>query len=301
MVSTRGSPLLDVVLDGVKVRMLADTGAFQSFLWRETLPTLKRRTGNSIGYAAGIGGVTAMHEITVPKMSVGPTEFRAQYFLVVGAPGGHMGEEAGLFGADFLGQSDVQFDLPGQMIRMVHPVHCKGEEEVFWPGAYSEAPMVSEAGSARYMTTVKINGHALPALIDTGASKSVITPGVAQRLGVTIKSVDGKFYGIGPQALPTGLGRMDSFSLGDETIHNTSIHVADVFKGQSFSETGTRLGEFRESPSMILGADFFRSHKVLLSRSQNRIFFSYVGGPVFDDSAGSARTSTPTPAPGPGA
>jgi tetratricopeptide (TPR) repeat protein len=32
---------------------------------------------------------------------------------------------------------------------------------------------------------------------------------------------------------------------------------------------------------MILGTDFLRSHRVLVSRSQNRIYFSYTGGLVF--------------------
>ena len=284
VVSTRGQPLIEVDINGEHRRMLADTGAYTSLLWRETLPSLKLRTGNSVGYAGGVGGVTAVYQITVPRLTIGASEFRGQNFMVVGAPGGHYaeGDESGVFGADFLGQTDVQFDLPGKMIRLVKPTHCKGEEEVFWAGAFSDAPMATEAGSPRYLTTVRINGHPAPALIDTGASRSVITPGAAQQYGLTVKMTDEKSYGIGPKVLATGVARMETFGLGDETIKNTSIQVADVFKNDTREELGSRLGEFKESPSLILGADFFRSHKVLLARSQNRIFFSYVGGPVFD-------------------
>jgi hypothetical protein len=34
-------------------------------------------------------------------------------------------------------------------------------------------------------------------------------------------------------------------------------------------------------PDMLLGADFLRSHRVLLAMSQRRLYFSYVGGRVF--------------------
>ena len=36
------------------------------------------------------------------------------------------------------------------------------------------------------------------------------------------------------------------------------------------------------SQPMFLGADFLRAHRVLVSHSQRKLYFSYVGGPVFD-------------------
>jgi hypothetical protein len=32
---------------------------------------------------------------------------------------------------------------------------------------------------------------------------------------------------------------------------------------------------------MILGADFLRAHRVLISHSQRKMYFTYLGGPVF--------------------
>jgi hypothetical protein len=34
-------------------------------------------------------------------------------------------------------------------------------------------------------------------------------------------------------------------------------------------------------PAMLLGADFLRSHRVLVAQSQQKIYLSYVGGTVF--------------------
>jgi hypothetical protein len=32
---------------------------------------------------------------------------------------------------------------------------------------------------------------------------------------------------------------------------------------------------------MLLGADFLRAHRVLVSHSQRKIYFTYLGGPMF--------------------
>jgi len=32
---------------------------------------------------------------------------------------------------------------------------------------------------------------------------------------------------------------------------------------------------------MLLGADFLRAHRTLVSHSQRKMYFTYVGGPVF--------------------
>jgi hypothetical protein len=32
---------------------------------------------------------------------------------------------------------------------------------------------------------------------------------------------------------------------------------------------------------MLLGADFLRAHRTLVAHSQHRLYFTYVGGPVF--------------------
>jgi len=37
---------------------------------------------------------------------------------------------------------------------------------------------------------------------------------------------------------------------------------------------------FEEQP-MLLGADFLRAHRTLVSHSQRKMYFTYVGGPVF--------------------
>jgi hypothetical protein len=35
------------------------------------------------------------------------------------------------------------------------------------------------------------------------------------------------------------------------------------------------------NPDMLIGADFFLSHRIYVARSQGKIYFTYKGGPIF--------------------
>ncbi len=105
--------------------------------------------------------------------------------------------------------------------------------------------------------------------------------------------------------MPFQVVTFDSFTLGDETIKNAKLVVAEMWKYNKMEETGTRLGSHTHDlgePRMLLGADFLRAHHVLVANSMGLMVFSYMGGPVFDisqrrEAAHSQPGSTPSPAP----
>ena len=49
-------------------------------------------------------------------------------------------------------------------------------------------------------------------------------------------------------------------------------------------------------PSMLLGMDFLKAHRLLISNSQRRIYFTYNGGPVFKPGAAQAESKPAAPA-----
>jgi hypothetical protein len=55
-----------------------------------------------------------------------------------------------------------------------------------------------------------------------------------------------------------------------------------MYKDATYRSTGSTLShKIQVSHSMLLGADFLRSHRVLVAHSQRKIYFTYAGGPVF--------------------
>ena len=73
------------------------------------------------------------------------------------------------------------------------------------------------------------------------------------------------------------------FKFGDEEIKNTRMQIGGI--------------ELSDS-DMLLGADFFLSHHVYVSNSQNMIYFTYNGGSVFNLTAPVRTPDRPQAAPG---
>src|SRR4051812_41588050 len=106
--------------------------------------------------------------------------------------------------------------------------------------------------------------------LDSGSSVSYLNRSAAARIGVTPATdgvVDaGVTYGAYGRGQETYLAPFASFAIGDEEIKNTRLRVARIDLGEA---------------DMLLGADFFLSHRILVSKSQSKIYITYNSGPVF--------------------
>ena len=132
---------------------------------------------------------------------------------------------------------------------------------------------------------VQVNGVSLRALFDTGASVSVVSEDAARRAHIDVKgpgvTPGGALLGFGRRPQPTWIAPVDSFDIGGERISHTRLRVSQMTL---------------EGADMLLGADFFLSHHVYMANSQNRVYFTYNGGPVFQLQP---QAPVPTAAPAP--
>jgi len=99
------------------------------------------------------------------------------------------------------------------------------------------------------------------------------------------------------------VGAFQSFAIGNESIPDVRIRFADLYRDATYTDTSSRIKKnaMRNQP-MLLGADFLRAHRVLVSHSQRKMYFAYVGGPVFDTGerrAPAAKASEAPAKPGP--
>ena len=276
-------PLLEMEINGKPGLMLADTGSFGSLLFSGALKDYGLAGYERFADSYGVGGAARLGETTVPMMKLGSLTAGNMHMVVVS---GGLGRVAGLIGSDFLSQSDVEFDLAHGMVRFLRSQGCKGDEELYWGGAFSEAPMLNSGmGVSAIVVRVLLNGHPLEAQLDTGASESIVATHVAAAVGgepdpSAAPSTGG---GIGPKRIVTKVDAFHTFTLDQETARNPSLGVADLFSNIKVETLGTRLGaNLTGTPDLLLGADFFLSHRILVSYSQRMVYLTYSGGPIFD-------------------
>jgi tetratricopeptide (TPR) repeat protein/predicted aspartyl protease len=279
-------PLVETTINGAEAVFVADSGDFYS----EITPAKAAEFGLRLGPAPfnltvdAVGGeVQRLAVATVKAFGIVGVTLSNKEFLVGGSETGN--DTAGLIGQNILGIADTDYDLANGAIRLIEPRGCGGKALAYWAGTkpfsivdyFPVGQIFPTTGGTAY-----VNGARIRVMFDTGASQSLLSLSAARRAGidptgpgVTSAGLSG---GVGRHAVETWIAPVDSFKIGDEEIKHTHL----------------RIGQLPPETDMLLGADFFLSHHVYVSKAQRKIYFTYNGGPVFDLSTGLAPL-TPTP------
>jgi clan AA aspartic protease (TIGR02281 family) len=281
-----GHLITDGTINGKAIAVLLDTGAMRTMIPRAAAARLDlTRKGTLGGKMYGVGGESIVDTTIVDEFRVGQFARKDLPMFVTGEH--DLGADV-LLGEDFYRQFDVEFDLAAEMVRLYRPENCATSLLAYWAGANVGMVEFDRIHDSRpeIVLTVEINGRPIKALLDSGAPGSLLDKGEAARVGVTPETpgvVAGPVqYGLGGGSVPSWVGSFASFTIGNETIRDTEIVFADVFKGVAIKSIGSNIPVKLEGlPSMLLGYDFLRSHRVLIAHSQRMIYFTYNGGPVF--------------------
>lgn len=284
--------ILPATIDGRPARMMLDSGAFSTSLFMDAAVRLGLKPAPLSARSYGAGGAAALWLATAKSVSIGGLTARDMGMFVIERNGM---DADGLLGAPFMLQRDIEFDLPHGKIRFFQPKGCAGDQVVYWGQAYAVAPMLGDAALS-VVVPVKVNGVAIRAQMDTGSPSSVLTLGAAATAGLRpgaagVNELEAT-RGIGPTEVKTYVGVFSAFSFGDETIRNSRLELADLFAPDREISLGSNVPRpVVDSPQMLLGADFFLSHRVYVAVSQRKVYVSYEGGPVFDTTTRVHRTT----------
>jgi tetratricopeptide (TPR) repeat protein len=280
-------PTIDVKINNRDAKFVLDSGAFYSMISSATAAEYNLKTMHApLGLRViGIGGAADVRVATVKEFSIVGTTLKNVDFLVGGSDVGN----AGLLGQNLLEQFDVEYDLGTGAIRLFHTEDCEHTLLAYWlaPGqAYSSIPIDRIQPMRPHTIGVAyVNDKQIRVEFDTGAFTSVLSLKAAERAGVKPDSpgvvASGYTRGIGRGMTKEYIAPFASFKIGDgEEIKNTKLRIADIGL---------------DNADMLLGADFFVSHRVFVANKEHRLFLSYNGGPVFNLTQNRATSSEGSP------
>ena len=282
-------PLVSAKINGSDALFIADSGAFYSLITPAAAAQFKLKLGPAPYWLElrGVGGearawVTTVKTFTLFDIPIPNVEF------IVG--GNELGGAVGVLGQNVFRIADVEYDLASGAIRLMRPHDCRNAKMAYWATSqpYSVVNIDWATAQAPHTTSVAfINGAKIRVLFDTGAPTSVLTLAAAGRAGVKPGGdgvVDaGSTFGVGRKLVQTWIAPFASFKIGDEEIRNTRLRIGDM---------GIRDAD------MLIGADFFLSHRVYVASSQHKLYFTYNGGPVFNLAHAPPTQAGAAPAPG---
>ncbi len=261
-----------VAVNGVPTTLMVDTGAFFSMLTPEAARRLSLSVRPSpIPYITGVGGEVRVDAATVKTLAVGDMALQRVDFLVGGSEGLFGPGLSGILGQNLLRITAVEYDFANGAIRLFESSGCGTTPLVYWSDSFAVVDIGATTPAAPHIkAVVTVNGQRLRANFDTGSPLSLLSSWAAARAGLKPDGPGvtdgGRTGGLGRRTMESWIGPVESFGIGEETVKNTRIRFGDV-----------KL----QDTDMLLGADFFLSHRVLVSFEQRKLYATYNGGPVF--------------------
>lgn len=294
-------PMVPVNIENRPLFMVLDSGAFYSVLTPASALQLHLPVQAAKLQLGGVTGNEAASITSVRHLALGTLNLPDTTFLVGGSEPG--GGAAGLLGQNVLRLSDDEYDFANGLMRLIHPDGCGHASLAYWAQGAPYSAIDFEPDTMLFMgyrsarrgvgllnpyvagatSTAYLNGVKIRVLFDTGATNSILTLSAAARAGIRPDSPGvtpgGSEFGIGQGSVPTWIGPFESFRIGGEQTLHTHVRFGDV-----------RLSGHAD---MVLGADFFLSHRIYVANSQRKVYFTYNGGPVFDLKADAALATQP--------
>jgi tetratricopeptide (TPR) repeat protein/predicted aspartyl protease len=283
-------PLMTASINDVDVQFVVDSGAFYSMISAASAAQLRLRTSPApLGfYLTGVHGTASASIATAQTFTLAGVPLHNVEFLVGGSEAG--AGSVGMLGQNVLHLEDVEYDLGHGMVRLIKAVGCKKTILAYWAGnstPYSVIDLTAESDQnsqrlSHTLSTAYINGVKIRVLFDTGAPNSMLSLKAAARAGIKPDSPGvvsgGDSYGIGRGTFASYIAPVASFKIGDEETKNTRLRFGDIDL---------------DNADMLLGADFFLSHRIYVANSQDKLYFTYNGGPVFNLTTSNHQVSEP--------
>jgi len=281
-----GHLLVPVSVNGTTAQFVLDTGAERSMVTPAAVQRLDLKLDQWVATRMrGIGGIVE-HPNALPRsLTLGGVTLERRTVthdtsLTVGPlampPIG--GEPvAGLLGRDFLSLFDLMLDMRTDTLTLYDVHGCTGAF-LPWTQPYVAIPAQQPIRTAMVMP-VRIDGKPLTALLDTGASASLLTARGMIRLGLAPERMTGdrtaQSRGVGPRAVTMHQHRFTSMQIGAEVLHRPLLWAAPI-----------RMAPFVD---MLLGADWLTGRRVWISFATSQVFVA--AGPL--NPARSATTPHP--------
>ncbi len=247
-----GVMTVPVTLNNKPFQMLVDTGDYYSIVTTRTAKILGVEpvpAGNFM--LRGWGGTLIDRFVNLDQFGFGRLSRDRTQFMVT--PRDELNFD-GLLGADFLYFFDLDFDFAKASLNLISPNHCKGKVVYWTKGEYGLVPFDYKDRSIQL--TVMLDGKEVRAVLDTGASDTVMSLEKAEDL-----------FGIDEKTLKDHKGRypFKSLSFGDVSVSNPDITLV--------SEKASKMLDWG-GPRLLLGMGVLRRLHLYISYKEETLYIT---------------------------
>jgi predicted aspartyl protease len=251
--------------DGEALRFIVDTGAALSAVTASTLRRIGVSPGGTV-QAQGASGTQELATARIPSLTLGTLRSFNSRMLVLDegvlTPSGGRVPYDGVLGADIMGAHDVLLDPVSGVLRLFDAGTAMATGPL--PPLADPLPLRRIAGPI-LGHDVEINGSVMPAILDTGSRRVVVSPRAARN--ARVEAIDGSVQvrraGVGSQEV-----RVQDVDLGRVVAGQTELGAiaAQVGALPIFAALG-----FADRAVVLLGSPALAGCPVLISYSRDTI------------------------------
>jgi predicted aspartyl protease len=263
--------VMPVVVNGIAGNFILDTGAALTVVTPDAVShfglALDDWTSTTM---RGIGGIEQRRNADPRSLEVGGVALRRRSLardqtlrvatLSRSEAAGHRID--GLLGRDFLSAFDLALDLPRRSLTLYEVSGCVGRF-LPWTGDYVSVTVENPAENA-LVVPVELDGVPLRALLDSGASSTLVAARGMARLGLGLDRLRDDpsqiASGMGPHTVTVWQHHFHALQIGSETFPDPTFLVTPI--------------QLNPVSDMLLGFDWLMSRKVWISYASHQLFVS---------------------------
>jgi predicted aspartyl protease len=194
-----------------------------------------------------------------------------------------LGVADGIFAADFMQNYDIDIDFAARKLNYFLTDHCDGRV-VYWPaGVVAAVPFHgwNSHGDSHMNVTVKLDGHEMTAMIDTGASGSTLDAATARQLFDLTPET--------PGAVPLGVmgasnrkifgWAFKTLEIGGLTIRDPHLRVIPELMGKNDDSNIAADSHIRRitdgmQPTMLIGMNTLRKLHMYIAFKEHKLYLT---------------------------
>jgi predicted aspartyl protease len=282
-------PVVSVLIEHKSKYMLVDTGGIFTDVTRETADELGLQHFRQGVEEVGVNGETSDEGTRVSDFEIGRLHASGVDFMI--APKAPLGDEiAGTISPNMLRNYDVEFDFGGDKMSLLSQDHCEGKV-IYWPASAVAVVPMRLVHSGHIIIPITLDGQTLDALLDTGATTTVLNLRVAEaRFGFDANANKPVGYMPGPNPLPIYERKFSALGLEGIVIGNPTVSImadlmgspADIQPHAESSFMGSRLSvpeEARGLPQIILGMNELRHLHLYIAYKEQKLYITPADAP----------------------
>jgi predicted aspartyl protease len=241
-------------IGGLDHNLLVDTGGAFSMLTEAATARLGLKPkALPMGAAMfGWGGRKLDHYVVAPTLEIAGAIVPNREFMLI--PDDFIPlDDDGILAPDILAIFDVDFDFANSRLGLYSQKHCEGKVVYWTHDDYAVIPF--KLDEARHMQiVVTLDGKEVPAILDTGASDTVMSLEEAESV-----------FDIAPSAIkPDVQYPFKTLSLQGVTVNNPNIHLVPDDRSKMMGGYG--------QPTLILGMGVLRQLHLWIAFKEHNIY-----------------------------